>query len=50
MACARSSRSFTRSRSVAALANFPGHYNTLISCCGHLGLIKEAQDFIAKEG
>jgi TolB-like protein/Tfp pilus assembly protein PilF len=33
--------------SVAALANFPGHYNTLISCCGHLGLIKEAQDFIA---
>jgi len=33
--------------SVAALANFPGHYNTLISCCGHLGLNKEAQDFIA---
>jgi TolB-like protein/Tfp pilus assembly protein PilF len=33
--------------SVAALANFPGHYNTLISCCGHLGLIKEAQGFIA---
>jgi adenylate cyclase len=33
--------------SVAALANFPGHYNTLISCCGHLGLLKEAQDFIA---
>src|SRR4029079_6056563 len=33
--------------SVAALANFPGHYNTLISCCGHLGLMKEAQDFIA---
>ena len=33
--------------SVAALANFPGHYNTLISCCGHLGLMKEAQGFIA---
>ena len=33
--------------SVAALANFPGHYNTLISCCGHLGLTKEAQGFIA---
>src|SRR6185503_18499623 len=33
--------------SVAALANFPGHYNTLISCCGHLGLSKEAQGFIA---
>jgi TolB-like protein/Tfp pilus assembly protein PilF len=33
--------------SVAALANFPGHYNTLIGCCGHLGLIKEAQGFIA---
>jgi len=33
--------------SVAALANFPGHYNTLISCCGHLGLAKEAQGFIA---
>ena len=32
--------------SVAALANFPGHYNTLISCCGHLGLIKEAQGFM----
>jgi TolB-like protein/Tfp pilus assembly protein PilF len=33
--------------SVAALANFPGHYNTLISCCGHLGLLKEAQGFMA---
>jgi TolB-like protein/Tfp pilus assembly protein PilF len=33
--------------SVAALANFPGHYNTLISCCGHLGLTKEAEGFIA---
>ena len=36
--------------SVAALANFPGHYNTLISCCGHLGLTREAQDFIAIRG
>ena len=33
--------------SVAALANFPGHYNTLIACCGHLGLMKEAQGFIS---
>jgi adenylate cyclase len=33
--------------SVAAFGNFPGHYNTLISCCGHLGLLEEAQGFIA---
>jgi adenylate cyclase len=33
--------------SVAALAEYPGHYNTLISCCGHLGLIEEAQEVIA---
>jgi hypothetical protein len=33
--------------SVAAFGNFPGHYNSLISCCGHLGLIEEAQGFIA---
>jgi TolB-like protein/Tfp pilus assembly protein PilF len=33
--------------SVAALTEYPGHYNTLISCCGHLGLIDEAQEFIA---
>jgi TolB-like protein/Tfp pilus assembly protein PilF len=33
--------------SVAAFAEYPGHYNTLISCCGHLGLVAEAQEFIA---
>lgn len=33
--------------SVAAFAEYSGHYNTLISCCGHLGLIEEAQSFIA---
>jgi|SoiMethySBSTD1v2_1073268.scaffolds.fasta_scaffold02923_12 TolB-like protein/Tfp pilus assembly protein PilF len=33
--------------SVAALSDFPGHYNHLISCCGHLGLIEEARGFIA---
>jgi adenylate cyclase len=37
---------FLRS-SVAAFAEYPGHYNTLISCCGHLGLIDEAQEYIA---
>jgi len=31
--------------SVAAFADYPGHYNTLISCCGHLGLAEEAQQF-----
>lgn len=34
-------------RSVAAFAEYSGHYNTLISCCGHLGLVDEAQEFIA---
>lgn len=34
-------------RSVAAFAEYSGHYNTLISCCGHLGLVEEAQEFIA---
>lgn len=33
--------------SVAAFAEYSGHLNTLISCCGHLGLIEEAQGFIA---
>jgi len=32
--------------SVAAFVEYAGHYNTLISCCGHLGLIEEAQEFI----
>jgi adenylate cyclase len=27
-------------------ARYPGHYNTLISCCGHLGLMQEAKFFI----
>lgn len=34
-------------RSVSAFAEYSGHYNTLISCCGHLGLVEEAQEFIA---
>ncbi len=33
--------------SVAAFKDYSGHYNTLISCCGHLGLIDEARAFIA---
>ncbi|MBR1142202.1 adenylate/guanylate cyclase domain-containing protein [Bradyrhizobium sp. AUGA SZCCT0431] len=34
--------------SVAADAEFAGHYNALISCCGHLGLIEEAEEFTAR--
>jgi TolB-like protein/tetratricopeptide (TPR) repeat protein len=33
--------------SVSAFAEYSGHYNTLISCCGHLGLVDEAQEYIA---
>jgi adenylate cyclase len=33
--------------SVAAFAEYPGHYNTLICCCGHLGLAEDAREFIA---
>jgi adenylate cyclase len=33
--------------SVTAFGEYPGHHNTLISCCGHLGLIEEAHEFIA---
>jgi adenylate cyclase len=33
---------------VAAFAEYSGHYNTLISCCGHLGLMAEAQEYIAR--
>jgi adenylate cyclase len=33
--------------SVAAFGEYPGHYNTLISCCGHLGLFADAQEFLA---
>lgn len=32
--------------SVAAFAEYLGHYNTLISCCGHLGRIEEAQGYV----
>ena len=32
--------------SVAAFAEYIGHYNSLISCCGHLGLHEEARKFI----
>lgn len=31
--------------SVADLSQHPGHYNCLISCCGHLGLLEEAKEF-----
>jgi adenylate cyclase len=31
--------------SVADLAELPGHYNCLISCCGHLGLLDEAKEY-----
>jgi TolB-like protein/tetratricopeptide (TPR) repeat protein len=34
--------------SVAAFAEYSGHYNSLISCCGHLGLLDEAKEYIAK--
>jgi TolB-like protein/Tfp pilus assembly protein PilF len=34
-------------RASIADAEHPGHYNSLISCCGHLGLIEEAQEYIA---
>jgi adenylate cyclase len=33
--------------SVAALAEYVGHLNSLISCCGHLGLVEEAREFLA---
>ena len=33
--------------SVARSSEHPGHYNSLISCCGHLGLLEEAREFIA---
>lgn len=36
---------FLRS-SVAIFTEYVGHYNTLISCCGHLGLLDEARGFI----
>ena len=30
------------------MPNYAGHYNALISCCGHLGLIEEAEEFTAR--
>ncbi|HEV7266572.1 MAG TPA: tetratricopeptide repeat protein [Falsiroseomonas sp.] len=33
--------------SIAAFSEYSGHYNTLISCCGHLGLVEEVRPFIA---
>lgn len=36
--------------SVAAFPDYSGHYNSLISCCGHLGLLDEAREFIAVRG
>jgi TolB-like protein/Tfp pilus assembly protein PilF len=37
---------FLRS-AVAAFAEYAGHLNTLISCCGHLGLLDEAKEYVA---
>jgi adenylate cyclase len=34
-------------RSVAAFAEYAGHYNSLISCCGHLGRLDEAKEYLA---
>jgi adenylate cyclase len=34
-------------RASIAAAEHPGQYHSLISCCGHLGLIEEAQEYIA---
>jgi len=36
---------FLRS-SVVTFSEYVGHYNALISCCGHLGLVEEARGFI----
>jgi adenylate cyclase len=33
-------------RSIKAFPDFIGHYAGLISCCGHLGLIEEAQMYL----
>jgi TolB-like protein/Flp pilus assembly protein TadD len=32
--------------SVAAFPSYGGHYNSLICCCGHLGLLDEAREFL----
>ena len=36
--------------SVADLRSMSGHYNSLISCCGHLGLTDEVQENLADRG
>lgn len=33
--------------SVAAFTEYPGHYNSVISCCGHLDLMDEAREAMA---
>ncbi|MET0527870.1 MAG: tetratricopeptide repeat protein, partial [Microvirga sp.] len=33
-------------RSIKGFPDFGSHYNTLISCCGHLGLLEEAQMYV----
>jgi adenylate cyclase len=38
---------FLRS-SVLVFPDFPGHYNALISCCGHLGLSDEARSHLQR--
>ena len=32
---------------IAAFPEFPGHYNALVSCCGHLGLLDEVKQYLA---
>lgn len=34
--------------SVAAFSDYSGHYNQLISCCGHLGLTAEAREAMGR--
>jgi adenylate cyclase len=34
--------------SIVEFAEYAGHFNTLISCLGHLGLIEEAREFLAQ--
>ncbi|MBM9593008.1 tetratricopeptide repeat protein [Roseitranquillus sediminis] len=34
--------------SIAGFSEYPGQYNSLISCCGHLGLLDEAREFMER--
>jgi adenylate cyclase len=34
--------------SIVEFAEYAGHFNTLISCLGHLGLVDEAREFLAQ--